>query len=293
MVPEATMSVAAFELRTALLLQIQMKKLFGPVWAEKVKRHEVKHTMDGVDPPNPWEELSLSFFAVMGGFRVVYSKKNLHPVGVAPAQEGQQEVSKSSTFDHPVPAGAEGSRSGAVSPSTEKPDRKDITSTASSSQPSGIDRDRKDITSTSSNSQPSGIDRESPVPGPRRAPAGFLQGLRSGTKDPYDWSQIDDDTGEAGGTLTPHGVLWMARKGWLPVDAVSPEFVRDKSKVNALAKILVCFQAGWMIVQAIGRFAAGQEVTLLELHTVLHALCAGTMYMTACCSTRTRDVHNT
>ncbi|KAI5846653.1 hypothetical protein BZA05DRAFT_476009 [Tricharina praecox] len=255
MFPEMAMSVAAFERRTALLLQVHLREIFDPMWKEKLRRKEVNLTPEGEEPPNPWKELSLSYFAVMGGFRVVYSKNRQHAAGVAPAQEGQQEVSKLSAFDY-----EEGSPSGAVRPGSETPDR-------------------KDFTETSLVSQPSVNDPELAESGPRREPAGFVQGLFSGTH-PYDWSQVDPVTDEAGGTLTPHGVLWIARKGWLPVDAISPEFVKDKSKVNALAKVLVCLQAGWMIIQALGRLAAGQEVTLIELHTVLHALCAGTMYIT-------------
>jgi hypothetical protein len=107
---------------------------------------------------------------------------------------------------------------------------------------------------------------------------GFLTGIVNGrsSEHPFDWTQLK----EPAATLTPHGVLWMADKGYLP--DVSPEAIKDKSKVNALAKTLVCFQAGWMMIQVIARAAAQQQVTLAELHTVLHTLCAATMYITVC-----------
>jgi len=145
---------------------------------------------------NPWDDLSLSYYAVMGGFRVIYGP----PEDIATLSPGSQPV-----------------RMGLVT--------------------------------------------------------GIIQGRK---KEPYVWSE-----GQAtikSGTLTPHGVLFMADNGWLP--DVPAEIVKDKSKVNALAKVLVCFQAAWIIIQVIARTAAGQQVTLVEVHTVLQTLCAATMYIT-------------
>jgi hypothetical protein len=145
---------------------------------------------------NPWDDLSLSYYAVMGGFRVIYGS----PEDIATFSPGSQLV--------------------------------------------GI---------------------------------GLVAGIfQARKKEPYVWSE-----GEAkikSGTLTPHGVLFMADNGWLP--DVPAEIVKDKSKVNALAKVLVCFQAAWIIIQVIARTAAGQQVTLVEVHTVLQTLCAATMYIT-------------
>ncbi|OCK91854.1 uncharacterized protein K441DRAFT_615578 [Cenococcum geophilum 1.58] len=58
--------------------------------------------------------------------------------------------------------------------------------------------------------------------------------------------------------------------------------VQDKGNANSLAKVLVAWQALWMIVQIIGRRAEapGIPVTLLELHTCLHSFCAFAMYIT-------------
>lgn len=79
-------------------------------------------------------------------------------------------------------------------------------------------------------------------------------------------------------TLTPHGVLQVAKWGKLP--RITSAEVQDKSNASALAKLLVFWQAFWMIVQVIGRAAHHLPVTLLELHTVLHAVCAVAMYFT-------------
>ncbi len=79
-------------------------------------------------------------------------------------------------------------------------------------------------------------------------------------------------------TLTPHGVLKLVELGKLP--EISADEVRDKSNADSLAKILVFWQALWMIVQVIARTANRLPVTLLELHTVLHTFCAVVMYIT-------------
>lgn len=79
-------------------------------------------------------------------------------------------------------------------------------------------------------------------------------------------------------TLTPHGVLQVAK--WRKLPPISSAEVQDKSNANSLAKLLVFWQAFWMIIQVIGRTASKLPVTLLELHTVLHAFCAVTMYFT-------------
>lgn len=79
-------------------------------------------------------------------------------------------------------------------------------------------------------------------------------------------------------TLTPHGVLQVAKWGKLP--RITSAEVQDKSNASSLAKLLVFWQALWMIVQVIGRTAHNLPVTLLELHTVLHAFCAVAMYFT-------------
>lgn len=79
-------------------------------------------------------------------------------------------------------------------------------------------------------------------------------------------------------TLTPHGVLEVAK--WKKLPPITSAEVQDKSNASALAKLLVFWQALWMIVQVIGRIANRLPVTLLELHTVLHAFCAVAMYFT-------------
>ena len=58
-----------------------------------------------------------------------------------------------------------------------------------------------------------------------------------------------------------------------------PTAIDDKSKADLLAKVVACFQAGWMIVQCLGRKLGGLPITLLELNTVVHVLNAIAMYL--------------
>lgn len=54
--------------------------------------------------------------------------------------------------------------------------------------------------------------------------------------------------------------------------------IGDKSKADNLAKSLVCIQVLWIIGQAIERRAANYPLTILEIHTIVHAICALFMY---------------
>lgn len=107
------------------------------------------------------------------------------------------------------------------------------------------------------------------------------EGRHSANPETTKGSRIDDPSTTLSNkplTLTPHGVLEVAKWGKLP--RISSAEVQDKSNANSLAKLLVFWQALWMIVQVIGRTAHGLPVTLLELHTVLHTFCAVAMYFT-------------
>ncbi|KAI5804847.1 hypothetical protein DFH27DRAFT_480753, partial [Peziza echinospora] len=78
-------------------------------------------------------------------------------------------------------------------------------------------------------------------------------------------------------TVTPQGAMVLARYGKLPVMKV--EDINDKSKADALTKTLVCLQAIWMLIQCIARKAQQLPVTLLEINTVMHVVCALCMYL--------------
>ena len=78
-------------------------------------------------------------------------------------------------------------------------------------------------------------------------------------------------------TLTARRLALLAECGHVP--DFSAHDIRDKNKADGLAKLLVCIQAGWMIVQVTSRSAAGLATTLLEVHTVAHVVCALVMYV--------------
>lgn len=78
-------------------------------------------------------------------------------------------------------------------------------------------------------------------------------------------------------TLTARGMALLARCGHIP--DINRAEIEDKSKANDLAKAMVLLQATWMLVQVLGRLAARLPVTLIEVNTVAHVLCAFAMYM--------------
>lgn len=78
-------------------------------------------------------------------------------------------------------------------------------------------------------------------------------------------------------SLTARGLALLAECGYIP--DISVYDIKDKNKADGLAKLLVCIQAGWMIVQVTSRAATGLATTLLEVHTVAHVVCALVMYV--------------
>ena len=53
----------------------------------------------------------------------------------------------------------------------------------------------------------------------------------------------------------------------------------DKSKANGFAKAIVCIQALWFCTQCIARLGQGMPISLLELNTFAHAICALLVYL--------------
>jgi hypothetical protein len=77
-------------------------------------------------------------------------------------------------------------------------------------------------------------------------------------------------------TFQPSGIVRLAEKGHFI--EISEKAIKDKSKADILAKSLVCVQVCWMVVQCIGRKAAGLPISLLEIHIFVHVACALCMY---------------
>ena len=77
-------------------------------------------------------------------------------------------------------------------------------------------------------------------------------------------------------TITTDGLLLLAYHGHF-LD-ISKDSIRDKSKADSLAKCLVCVQVLWMVGQMIERKITGYPITLLEVHTLVHVVCALVMF---------------
>ncbi|KAF1971575.1 hypothetical protein BU23DRAFT_600136 [Bimuria novae-zelandiae CBS 107.79] len=77
-------------------------------------------------------------------------------------------------------------------------------------------------------------------------------------------------------SLTAEGVRLLSFLGRLP--EIDEGQVLDKSKADGLAKFLVVLQAGWMIVQTLARVHQKLPVTLLEINTMGHVVCAFALY---------------
>ncbi len=77
-------------------------------------------------------------------------------------------------------------------------------------------------------------------------------------------------------TVTANGILFLARHGHFC--RIKKDDIQDKSKADILAKGLVCVQVLWVAGQAIERKVAGYPITLIEVHTLVHVVCAIIMY---------------
>ena len=91
----------------------------------------------------------------------------------------------------------------------------------------------------------------------------------------YDVENLRDDLSLV--TVTPRGIIALAIQGHF-VD-ISPEDITDKSKADIFTKSLICIQVSWMVLQCIARKAAGYPLTLLEIHAMVHVVCALILYV--------------
>jgi len=79
-------------------------------------------------------------------------------------------------------------------------------------------------------------------------------------------------------TLTGKGVVALLRIAPHLFPDISEGQIRDKSKANQLVKGIVSLQALWFAAQCISRMALGMTISLLELNTFAHAICALVAY---------------
>jgi hypothetical protein len=76
--------------------------------------------------------------------------------------------------------------------------------------------------------------------------------------------------------VEPDGVVSLARLDMLP--NLPSSLIESRSKVDGLAKTLICIQISWMFLQTIARKPNGLPITLLELHTLTHIVAAVLLY---------------
>ncbi|KAK3316033.1 hypothetical protein B0H66DRAFT_604341 [Apodospora peruviana] len=104
----------------------------------------------------------------------------------------------------------------------------------------------------------------------------MADGLKRTEKDPtlkwkHDWTTTRSWFASMGG----FAINTKQGQEDLPGDK---ESIKDRSKADSLARVLVITQASWMILQWIMRLAYKLPVTVLELNTLAHAICALFVY---------------
>ncbi|KAK4222245.1 hypothetical protein QBC38DRAFT_375509 [Podospora fimiseda] len=77
--------------------------------------------------------------------------------------------------------------------------------------------------------------------------------------------------------LSPKGVIQLADHD-IDFLRVPRSLIVDRSKADTLQKILILFQVSWMALECVTRKAYGLPLCLLELHTMVHVICAIFMY---------------
>jgi hypothetical protein len=117
-----------------------------------------------------------------------------------------------------------------------------------------------------------------------------MGGVRIDVKDLLSWPDIDDSSRWGVGSLPREDVegrgttvrvsgttaLWLAGQGhWVKIPRAK---ITDKSKADTFQKILVLIQVSWMIMQCIARWMYKLPLTLLEIHTMVHVVCAMILY---------------
>jgi hypothetical protein len=72
-------------------------------------------------------------------------------------------------------------------------------------------------------------------------------------------------------------IIWLAERGhWIKI---LKKDIDDKSKADILQKCLVVIQVLWMVIQCISRKITNLPLTLLEVHTMVHVVCAVLFYV--------------
>lgn len=73
---------------------------------------------------------------------------------------------------------------------------------------------------------------------------------------------------------------WLVSRKYLAYPEVTVKEICDKSKKDTVAKILSCFQLGYLVVQCLGRAGQGLAITTIELSALAIVICS---LMTSIC----------
>lgn len=80
-------------------------------------------------------------------------------------------------------------------------------------------------------------------------------------------------------TLSVSGVIWFLKNRPSEIPIITKAEIEDKSKGDGLTKTLVCIQATWFCIHCFIRFGAHLSISLLELNTLGHTICALVTYL--------------
>jgi hypothetical protein len=77
-------------------------------------------------------------------------------------------------------------------------------------------------------------------------------------------------------TITANGIVLISEAGRL--SDISKDAIKDKSTQNGLVKTLAISQGIWFLLHIVERLSSRLPMSLLEIHTAAHALCALLVY---------------
>lgn len=74
--------------------------------------------------------------------------------------------------------------------------------------------------------------------------------------------------------VTSKHLHWLVSRRYLSYPDVSPQEIWDKSKQDTVAKLISCFQIGYLMVQTLGRAGQRLAITTLELSALAIVVCS-------------------
>ncbi|KAB5570440.1 hypothetical protein GE09DRAFT_707761 [Coniochaeta sp. 2T2.1] len=69
---------------------------------------------------------------------------------------------------------------------------------------------------------------------------------------------------------------YLVRNGYIAMPSLTCDDIRDKSRADGMSKLVICVQAGWLVLQVLGRAVQRLAITPLELATLSVVGCSFT-----------------